>query len=173
MMNQDNETIILNNPGTSDQDLEELFAIKALINNPNAVLQNVMGFEKFCFSVNGLTPSPEIMDVPNLLMVTYAVKKAEEVLHRKLVLIEPADHFTICYIAMIAYDEGWVILPGLLHFAQKELDKLNNIYSKNLFKNITEKELSEREPWDDDDPVSNHCAKMQTVIEYLKIMDKK
>ena len=172
-MNQDNETIILNNPGTSDQDLEELFAIKALINNPNAILQNVVAFEKFCFAVNGLIPDPEVMDIPNVLMVAYAVKKIEEVLKKKLILIEPADHFTICYIANVAYDEGWVILPELLHFAQHELDKLTNHYAKNLFKNITVKELNERDPWDDDDPISNHCAKMQTLTEYLKIMDKK
>lgn len=173
MLDQDNETIILNNPNLSSEELEELFAIKALVVNPNAVLQNVMGFEKFCFAVNGIIPNVEVVDIPNLLMVAYAVQKSEQVLKRKLVLIEPADHMTICYIANIAWDEGWVVLPSILSFAQKELNKLTTNHAQHLFHNISVEELSEREPWDDEDPISTHCAKMQTVIEYLKIMDKK
>ena len=49
----DNETIALNHPEMSDQDLEEVFACKALAVNPNAILQNVRGFEMFTFAVNG------------------------------------------------------------------------------------------------------------------------
>ena len=173
MLDQDNETIILNNPSVSDEDLEELFAIKALVNNPNCIIQNILGFEKFCFAVNGIIPNPDAVDIPNILMVAYAVKKAEEVLKKKLLFIEPADHTTIVYIANVAFDEGWVKLPSILSFAQKELDKLTSPHGKLLFHNIDIQELSEREPWDDEDPISNHCAKMQTVIEYLKIMDKK
>jgi hypothetical protein len=169
---EDNETIILNNPDLSDEELEKVFAIKALIHNRNAVLQNVMAWEKFCFAVNDIIPDPEAVDIPNVLMVAYAVKKAEEVLHTKLLFEEPADHSTIVYIANIAFYDGWVLLPTILSFAQHQLDKLTTPYGKQLFHNITVKELSEREPWNDDDPVSNHCAKMQTLIEYLKIMDK-
>jgi len=172
VLNYDNETIILNNPHLKDEELEELFAIKALAVNPNAVLQNIMAFEKFCFAVNGIIPNEEAVDIPNLLMVGYAVKKAEEVLNKKLLFEEPADHTTIVYIANIAHYDGWVLLPPVLSFAQHQLDKLTTPYGKYLFHNMTVKELSEREPWDDDDPVSNHCAKMQTLTEYLKIMDK-
>ena len=169
----DNETIILNNPDVSDEDLEELFAIKTLIGNPNVILQNCMAFEKFCFAVNGIIPNVEAVDIPNVLMMAYAVKKAEAVLNRKLLFEEPADHTTIVYIANVAWDEGWVKLPTILSFAQHQLDKLTTPYGHLLFNGITVKELSEREPWDDDDPISNACAKMQTLLEYLKIMDKK
>jgi hypothetical protein len=169
----DNETIILLHPDLPDEDLEELFATKALYNNPNAILQNVMAFEKFCFAVNGEIPNPDAVDIPNVLMMACAVKKAEKILHRKLLFSEPADHTTIVYIAHVAFDEGWVILPDILQFAQHELDKLVTPYGHLLFNNITIKELSEREPWNDEDPVSNHCSKMQTCLEYLKLMDNK
>ena len=172
VLEMDNETIILLNPDMSDEDLEELFAIKALIINPNAILQNCMAFEKFVFAVNKIIPNVDAVDIPNVLMIAYAVKKAEEVLKRKLLFEEPADHTTIVYVANICWDEGWVILPNILHFAQHQLDKLTTPYGHLLFHGITVKELSEREPWDDDDPISNACTGMQTLIEYLKIMDK-
>jgi hypothetical protein len=171
VLDYDNETIILNNPDLLDEELEKVFAIKALINNPNAVLQNIMAFEKFCFAVNGIIPNPEAVDIPNILMVAYAVKKAEEVLHTKLLFEEPADHTTIVYIANIAFYDGWVLLPPILNFAQHQLDKLTTSYGKELFKNYTVESLEKLEPFDDDDPISNHAAKLQTLIEYLKIMD--
>ena len=173
MLTQDNETIILNHPGLKDEELEELFAIKALMVNPNAVLQNVNAWEKFCFAVNGIIPNTDAVDIPNVLMVACAVQKAETALHRKMLMTEPADHTTIVYIANVAWDEGWVILPDLLHFAQKELDKLTSDYAKELFNGITVTYLSTTEPWDDEDPISTHCAKMQTLNEYLKLMGEK
>ena len=173
MLDMDNETLILLHPNSTDEELEELFAIKALIKNEQGILQNVMAFEKFCFAVNTIIPNPEVVDIPNVLMIAYAVKKAEKVLNKKLLFLEPADHTTIVYIANVAFDEGWVLLPDILYFAQHQLDKLTTPYGKELFKNLSVKDLSERDPWDDDDPISNHCAKMQTLIEYLKIMENK
>jgi hypothetical protein len=173
MLDQDNETVILNNPGTSDQDLEELFAIKALIHNPDMILGNILAFEKFCWAVNGITSSPEIFDPPNLLMVAYAIKKAEEVLHKKLLFIEPHEHTTLVFIANIAYNEGWVVLPSVLSFAQHQLNKLTTPYCKQLFQHITNEYLLKTIPFDDEDPVSVHCVKTQAVQEYLKIMENK
>lgn len=169
----DNETIILTNPDMSDEDLEELFAIKALVVNPDMVLTNVMAFEKFCWAVNKIIPNIEAFDPPNVLMIAYAVKRAEEVLHRKLLFIEPHEHTTIVYIANICWDEGWVILPNILHFAQHQLDKLTTPYGHLLFNGITNEYLLKTELWDDEDPVSVHCAKTQAVNQYLKIMDQK
>lgn len=168
----DNETIALNHPEMSDQDLEEVFACKALAVNPNAILQNVRGFEMFTFAVNGIIPNEEAVDIPNVLMLAYAVKKAEQVLGKKLLFSEPADHTVIVYIAHCCYDEGWVLLPKILSFAQHELDKITTPYGKQLFKNYTVESLEKLEPFDDEDPVSNHALKLQTLIEYLKIMEK-
>ena len=172
-MDQDNETIILNNPHLKDEELEELFAIKALVINPNAIIQNVMAFEKFCFAVNGIIPNPEAVDIPNVLMVAYAVKKAEEVLGRKLLFTEPSDHTCIVYIANIGFYDGWILFPKILSFAQHQLDKLTTPYGKELFKGYTVESLEKLEPFDDEDPISNHAVKLQTLNEYLRIMESK
>ena len=172
-MNQDNETLILNNPNSTDEELEELFAIKALIINPQMILSNVMAFNNFCWAVNDIIPNVEAFDPPNLLMVAHAIQKIEEVLGKKPLFLEPHEHTTIVFIANIGFDEGWVILPSILYFAQKELDKLTSDYAKELFHGITVEYLLKTEPWDDDDPISNACAKMQTVQHYLRVMGEK
>lgn len=173
MINFDNETIILLNPNLPSEELEELFAIKALVNNPNAILQNIMAFSSFCLAVNGIIPNPESVEIPNLLMVCGAVYKAEKALNKKLLFLEPADHQTITYIANIAFDEGWVILPDILKFAQKELNKLTSNYAKELFDGITIEMLLNMELKEDSElPIVNHAAKMQTINEYLKLIEK-
>lgn len=170
MLDLDNETIILNNPDASDEELEKIFAIKALVGNPAGVLQNVMGWEKFCFAVNNIIPNPEAVDIPNVLMIAHAVQEAEQVLNKKLLFNEPTEHMTIVYIATVAFDEGWVILPRILNFAQNELNKLTSDFAKHIFANITHEYLETTDPWDDDNPISTHCAKTQTCMHYLKVM---
>lgn len=171
MLEQDNETIILNNPSLSEEELEELFACKALVGNPTGVLQNVMAFEKFCFAVNGIIPNPESVDVPNVLMIAAAIQKAQKLLDKKELFTEVSDHNTVCYIAHVAFDEGWVILPTILSFAQKELDKLTSDYAKEIFKDQTIESLMNTEPFDDENAISNHCSKMQALKEYLKVLN--
>jgi hypothetical protein len=170
MLHQDNETLILNHSEMSDQDLEELFAMKALLVNPNGILQSVPGFEKFCFAVNGFIPNPETVDIPNVLMIAHAVDKAEKALNRKLLFTEPADHTVIVYIAHILYDEGWIIAPKILHFAQVQLDKLTSDYGKELFKDVTNDQLLKFTDFNEDDAMSNQALKLKTLNEYLSLM---
>ena len=169
MLSMDNETIILNNPSLTDEQFEELFAMKALAINPNAIITNVMAFEKFCFAVNGIIPNPEAVDIPNVLMIAGAIQKIESFLNKKLTFSEPSEHTVACYIAHVAFDEGWVILPNILSFAQNELNKLTSDNAKRIFALETKESLLKKVPWDDDNPISNHCARSQALQEYLLI----
>jgi hypothetical protein len=170
MLDEDNETIILNNPDLSDEELEELFALKALHHNYD-VITNVMAFEKFVFAVNGIIPNFERVDIPNLLMVASALKKAERVLQRQLKFEEPNEHTTKVYIAHIAHEDGFVIMPRCLSFAQEELNKIT--HGGHIFADITNDFLEKTKPWDAENAVSVHCAKTQAVVEWLRLNENR
>lgn len=160
MLNLDNETIALDST-LSRVELEELFAMKAVLGNPD-IVNNVCVFEKLCFALNGEIPSFEVINIPTTLMIAGAVHKLKHKEYSEQVKK---------YIACIAYEEGWVILPRGLSFCQRELDRLTCSDCKDLFKDHTPDTLMDLEPWDDFDIISNAVLKLKTVEHYLSILD--
>lgn len=157
MLDLDNETIAL----TSDlkrSELEELFAMKAVLGNPD-IVNNVCVFEKLCFALNGEIPSFDVINIPTILMVAGAVHKLGERTYSEQVKK---------YIAVIGYEEGWAIFPQDLAFCQRELDRLTCSDCKDLFKDHTADTLSKFKDFNDEDPISNNAAKIQAVELYLK-----
>ena len=157
MLNLDNETIALDST-LSRVELEELFAMKAVLGNPD-IVNNVCVFEKLCFALNGEIPSFEVINIPTTLMIAGAVHKLKHKEYSEQVKK---------YIACIAYEEGWVILPRSLSFCQRELDRLTCSDCKDLFKDHTADTLSKFKDFNDEDPISNHAVKIQAVELYLK-----
>jgi hypothetical protein len=116
----DNETIVLiNDNKLSEQELEKVFALKALQENPG-ILGNVFAFEKLCYVLNNLKPNTTALQPPTILHLA----KAIQFLQKEY----PEHHWhreVKEYIAQIALDEGWYLLPSILNFAQKELDAIS------------------------------------------------
>lgn len=113
----ENDTIVLINDGKlTETQLERIFALRALKNNPE-ILENVFTFEKLVYVLNGLKPNTDIFDPCTILHISKAVKELG---------IENLNLEVKYYIAHLAKEEGWFKLPGVLSFAQPELDELSN-----------------------------------------------
>jgi hypothetical protein len=146
MHDMDNETIILLSEGAhSEQQLEKIFALKALQENPG-ILGNAFTFEKLCYVLNDLKPNVIALEPPTILHIAKAVQFLEKQFPNHNWHPEIKQ-----YIAAIAWEEGWVSLPGLLSFAQHELDMLH----QNL-------DL-------DDDQKQLQTLKHEAVERYLKV----
>jgi hypothetical protein len=120
MQNLDNESILLISEGKySEQELEKIFALKALKENPG-ILGNAFTFEKLVYVLNGLKPNVMMLEPPTILHIAKAIKFLQnEFLDHKW-------HPEIKqYIAHVAYEEGWFTLPEILLFAQNELNSLH------------------------------------------------
>lgn len=157
MLNLDNETIALDST-LSRVELEELFAMKAVLGNPD-IVNNVCVFEKLCFALNGEIPSFEVINIPSGIMIAGAIHKLGKREYSEQVKK---------YIACVLFEEGWVIAPRNLSFCQRELDKLTCSDCKDLFKDYTADMLNKFKDFDDDDPISNNAVKIQAVELYLK-----
>ncbi len=119
MFHEDNETILLNNQDKSEQDLEELFAVKAIKHNPS-ILENPFSFEKVCYALNHRKPTFDYYEPASVLMMAKAIKILKDIVPN-----HNYDYEIRNYIAIHAHDEGWVELPEILSFANKELQDLN------------------------------------------------
>lgn len=120
MNNLDNETILLiNNEKLNENQLEKLFALKALKENPS-ILDNVFSFEKLVYVLNDIKPNIDFFEPPTILHIAKAIKFLSEQYP------DHQWHFEINqYIAHIAHEEGWVSLPAILSFAQDALKELH------------------------------------------------
>jgi len=109
--------VILNNEKLLETQLEKIFALKALKENPG-ILGNVFSFEKLVYVINGQKPNVDALELCSILMIAKAIK---------ILGLEHYDwHSEVKkYIAAIAHDEGWVDLPEILKFAQPELSELH------------------------------------------------
>ena len=117
MNNLENDTIILLNEGRlNENQLEKIFALRALKSNPG-ILGNIFTFEKLVYVLNGFKPNVDILEPSTILHITKAVKLlGEQNWHREVKK----------YIAVLAFEEGWVKLPDILKFAQDDLDEISN-----------------------------------------------
>jgi len=130
----DNESIILLSEGKhSEQELEKIFALKALQENPG-ILGNAFTFEKLCYVLNDLKPNITALEPPTTLHLAKAIQFLEKEYPKHNWHPEIKQ-----YIAAISWEEGWVTLPGLLSFAQHELDMLH----QNLELDEDQKKLQE------------------------------
>ena len=118
MLDLQNETIAYQNSKLTESELEELFAIKAVINN-HGILDNPFLFEKICHAVNHQHNNFDTVSPATILMIAKAVKIIQG--HIKNVTWNNEIKW---YIACEAFEEGWIKLPVVLSFAQPELDKL-------------------------------------------------
>lgn len=116
----DNETIVLINDKYSEEELEHLFAVKALNANPS-IIENIFVFEKLCYVLNGLKSNVDTFEPPSLLQISKAVKFINEKFDNDMLYNREVHE----YIAHVAHDEGWYKLPDILLFAQPELDDLH------------------------------------------------
>ena len=147
----DNETVVLINHESknpiSELELEKYFAVKALNENPG-ILGNAFTFGLLCHVLNNIKPDTNTWEPPTVLMFA----KAVDFLNKKMFVDKPHIwHPEICeYIAQISHAEGWVKLPEVLEFAQKEL---NNLQPKEVML--------------DDDGKENQKKKMDACYTYL------
>lgn len=115
----DNETLLLLNEKKSEQEMEFLFALKALKENTQ-MLDNAFVFEKMVYVLNHMKPNVTQLEPPNILMVA----KAVDYLNKNFGKIDFHQEIKM-YIAHIAFDEGWFTLPDVLSFAENQLDLLH------------------------------------------------
>ena len=164
MHNLDNETIYLEfRDKMSREELEELFASKAISQNPG-MANNVMVFEKLCLALNGVIPSFDHVEEPSMTMVCGALVKMKKLGIDVTLLSETVKK----YIACVGYNDGFVILPRIASFSQSFLDRLTSDYGKSLFADMTLEKLETQNIANSDDPIDNHCAKIQLVEAYLE-----
>lgn len=116
----DNETILLINETKSEDELELIFALKALKEN-SLILENAFTFEKIVYVLNKIKPNVTYLELPNILMIAKAVQYLNKNYNDN---IEWHPEIKM-YIAYIAKEEGWVKLPKILSFADHELSLLN------------------------------------------------
>ena len=167
MLNLDNETIYLEQRDKmTREELEEVFASKAVAGNPD-IVNNVMVFEKLCLALNGVIPSFEHVEEPSLTMVCGAIKKMRQIGVDTTILSEQVKK----YIACVAFHDGFVVLPRIIHFAQSFLDKLTSDNGKTLFAGITPEMLTKGEISDSDSPIDMHRAKMMIIEAFLDDID--
>lgn len=157
MLNLDNETIALDST-LSRVELEELFAMKAVLGNPD-IVNNVCVFEKLCFALNGEIPSFEVINIPTVLDIAVAIKKLPKFI--------PNETITK-YVAIIAWNDGFSILPSILKFAQPYLTKISSDLSRELFANYTPESLEKYEVIDELDPISINSLKLKAINHFLQ-----
>ena len=114
-----NEAILLALPHRPEHEMERVFAEKAIRGNPHEVLDKVLAFEKCVYVFNNLKPDFTTFEPLGTLCNARAVKEILGIVpdwkfHREI------RH----YLAYIAWQEGWVRMPDILSFAQRELDDI-------------------------------------------------
>jgi hypothetical protein len=127
----DNETILLALPDRGEGDLERVFVEKAIRERPAAVLSNALAFEKAVYVFNGLKPDFGTFEPLNTLC---NAKGVNEIL--KIVPEWEFNREIAQYLAYIAWGEGWVEMPSVLSFAQRNLDQIGEK------RNLTDEEES-------------------------------
>lgn len=157
MLSKDNETILLEMWGKgSREDLEKLFAMKAVIGNPD-IVNNVMVFEKLAIALDGQIPSFEHVEYPTALQVINAVVRL-----RKSKIV-PESEMVKKYIACVLFDDGFVIAPKPVAFVQKQLDALVSDHAKELFGGLTADDLVGHHGDDEFDPIVFQAQKHRAV----------
>lgn len=115
-----NETILLALPNRPENELERVFVEKAIKENPEGVLSNVLAFEKAVYAFNGMKPDFKTFEPLNTLCNARGVSE--------ILKIVPGWRFNreiASYLAYIAWCEGWTEMPDVLSFAQKALDSIS------------------------------------------------
>jgi hypothetical protein len=135
-----------------------------LLNNMTWEKWNV--FEKVVMAFNNETPIFEVVQKPSLGQISLTI----EILNK----IKPnifADEVKL-YIAAVAHNDGYIVIPDNLKFAQEELNRYSkDIADKREAINLAWKLFKikgESIPKDDDNFVTIQCTRMLAIDKYVK-----
>jgi len=165
MLHLDNDTIALMNDGKlSRYELEELYALKALMANPG-MAKNVMIFEKLCLALSGSIPDMEAVERPEFYEAAIAVQKLLK--NGIIEKVEDLGEQVLKYLAILAVEDGWPVMPDWLSGVRPYLSDLLPDHCESAFATANWAWLSKTNPWDDENPVSCCCAKVQAFNHLL------
>ena len=149
----------------NEESKNKLMAVKVLLANESFWIRWEV-FEKVCVAFNDRVPTFQVMDDLSMGELTLGVALANKIKHREFGIEVKA------YVASEATEEGYVMLPEALSFAQEQLDSL---MAGTAGPEIRDK-LMDRKPLsiditDEDDPVHVQAAHLQAVAVYLRLKD--
>ena len=165
MLHLDNDTLALEHADKLlREELEELYALKACKGRPS-IVTNVMVLEKLLLALSGSVPDMESVEMPEVDEMIVSLRK----LFNHGIITKDSDLGEQClkYLACICINDGFVVLPEWLSSVQAYLDKMLPDYCRELFVGKNYDWFSKTKPWDDDDPISVQCVRVQTVNHLL------
>jgi len=143
-INFDPETFPILLPKTNEYSMEIINALLVLIVS-DAGWNNPFIFENIVDALNENSVIPEIVTKPSLLEIAFTIKEMNSL--RRIPFGEDVKK----YIAAIAMDELFIVLPEELSFADKYMEHQESDLAKKLLslrKNLQSKELSDATAFD-------------------------
>jgi hypothetical protein len=149
----------------NEESKNKLMAIKVVMAN-EYFWQEWEVFEKICVAFNSRVPIFQTMDdlsIGELALAVHLVSKLKK---------RPFGIEVKAYVASEAQEEGYVMLPEVLSFAQEQLDSLmQGTAGPEIKAELSKRGALALNVKDEDDPVHIQAGHLQAVAVYLKLKD--
>ena len=126
-LNWEPETVLQ----TLDRDDDKILAVQTAARNPNKVTNDCFPFEKVVMAFCNNQPIMGTYDKPYIEELMYGVQQIKEVIKESQEGLHDSDiDFTgdiPSYVAAVAKDRGWFVLPERLSFAQQALNHIRGL----------------------------------------------
>ena len=109
--------------------VDKVLAVQALASNAGAVFRSAVVFEKVAMAFNNNICIMDMWQPPFIEEICYAVREIAKLVHlvhgakKEIIYIDEVP----MYVASVAKERGWDVLPEPLKFAQERLDFLTGL----------------------------------------------
>ena len=152
---------------TLDRDDDKVLAVQTVARNPNKVTKDHFPFEKVIMAFCDNQPIMGTYDKPHLEEIMYGVQQIKEIIKASQEGLHDGDiDFTgdvPSYVAAVAKDRGWFVLPERLNFAQQALNHVRGLTEESPIYKAHKKIRDEVEK----DPEAHIDSDDQTVVRYV------
>ena len=149
----------------NEESKNKLMAIKVLMAS-ESFWNDWEVFEKICIAFNDRVPNFHVMDDLSTAELTLAVRLASKLKKRSF------GSEVQAYVASEGSEDGYILLPEDLAFAQEKLDFLmQGTPGEALKEELKDRNLLTLDVKDEEDPVHIQAGYLQAVAVYLKMKD--
>lgn len=149
----------------NDEAKNKLMAVKVLLAN-DSFWSEWEVFEKICVAFNDRVPTFSTMEDLSIAELALGVALANKIKKRTF------GNEVRAYVASEAQEDGYVLLPEVLSFAQETLDNLiQGTYGEEVRDLLKARNPTSMNVTDSDDPVHVQAGHLQAVAVYLKMKD--
>jgi hypothetical protein len=149
----------------NEESKNKLMALKVLLSN-DYFWQEWEVFEKICVAFNDRLPEFQFMDELSMAEIALAVALAAKIKKRTF------KHEVQAYVASVAHEDGYVMLPTMLTFAQEHLDTLmQGTPGEDIRDKLKGLDPVKLDITSGEDPVHVQAGYLQAVAVYLKLKD--